>query len=54
MTRRVMLGALVIALLLGTMLLAFSGRNEGCLPWQERVGHGDGPFGKDQDYSTCR
>jgi hypothetical protein len=36
------------------MLLALSARNDYCLPWQERVGYGDGPFGEGQDYSTCR
>ena len=44
----------VAALLLGTMLLALTAQNEGCLPWQERVGYGDGPLGQQQDYSTCR
>ena len=52
--QRVTIAAIVIALLAGTMLLAFSARNEYCLPWQDRVGHGDGPLGPDQDFSACR
>jgi len=54
MSRRVTLGVVLVALLLGTMLLASSAQNEYCLPWQERVGHGDGPLGPDQDYTDCR
>ena len=44
----------LVALFLSTMLLAASAQNEYCLPWQERVGHGDGVLGPDQDYTTCR
>jgi hypothetical protein len=54
MLRRLTLAVVVLALLFGTMLLAFSARNGGCLPWQERVGYGDGPLGPGQDFSTCR
>jgi hypothetical protein len=54
MTRRVTIAVLVVALLLGTMLLGFSAKNEYCLPWQERVGHGDGPLGPGQDFTACR
>jgi hypothetical protein len=54
MARKVTIAVLVVALLLGTMLLAFSARNEYCLPWQERVGYGDGPIGPDRDFSACR
>ncbi|MGH3064842.1 MAG: hypothetical protein ACRDOF_00925 [Gaiellaceae bacterium] len=54
MTRRVTIAAVVLALLLATMLLAFSAQNDYCLPWQERVGHGDGPLGPNQDFSACR
>lgn len=44
-----------LAVLLGAvMLLALSARNDYCLPWQQRVGYGDGPFGEGQDYSACR
>ena len=52
--RRVTLAALLAALLLGTMLLAYSAQNDGCLPWQERVGYGDGPLGRQDDFSACR
>jgi len=54
MTRRVTIAAVVLALLFATMLLAYSAQNDYCLPWQERVGHGDGPLGPGQDFSTCR
>lgn len=54
MSRRVTLAVLVVALLLGTMLLGFSAQNDYCLPWQERVGRGDGPLGPDQDVTACR
>ncbi len=47
--------ALALAVLLGAvMLLALSARNDYCLPWQERVGYGDGPLSDGQDYSRCR
>jgi hypothetical protein len=52
--RRVAFVLVIVALLLGTILLALTARNEYCLPWQERVGHGDGPLGPGEDYSTCR
>jgi hypothetical protein len=52
--RRVAFVLVIVALLLGTILLAMTARNEYCLPWQERVGHGDGPLGPGEDYSTCR
>ena len=54
MTRKVTVAAVVVALLLATMLLGFSAQNEYCLPWQERVGYGDGPLGPGQDFSACR
>jgi hypothetical protein len=52
--QRVTFAAVLVALLLGTLLLAFTARNEYCLPWQHRVGIGDGPFGPEEDYSFCR
>jgi hypothetical protein len=54
MTRRLTVVLIVAALLAGTMLLALTAQNDGCLPWKERVGYGDGPFGAQQDYSVCR
>jgi hypothetical protein len=54
MTRRVAIAVVLTALLAGVLLLAYSAQNEGCLPWQERVGHGDGPLGPGHDFSTCR
>lgn len=38
---------------LAFLLLAATAKNEGCLPWQERVGRGDGAFGDQQDVSRC-
>jgi hypothetical protein len=54
MLRRVTLGVVVVALLLATMVLAFSAKSDYCLPWQERVGHGDGPLEPGQDFTACR
>jgi hypothetical protein len=54
MSRKLTVAVLVVALLLGTMLLGASAQNEYCLPWQERVGHGDGPLGPGQDHTDCR
>jgi hypothetical protein len=46
---------LALAVLLGAVvLLALSAQNEYCLPWQQRVGYGDGPLGEGQDYSRCK
>ena len=44
--------AVVIVFLL-FLFLAATVTNEGCLPWQERVGYGDGAFGEQQDVSRC-
>jgi hypothetical protein len=52
--RRITIAVVLVVLLLGALLLAFSARNEYCLPWQDRVGYGDGPLGPGQDYSSCR
>ena len=52
--RKIAIVVVLVALLLSTMLLAASAQNEYCLPWQERVGHGDGVLGPDNDYTTCR
>lgn len=54
MTRRLTVAVVVVALLIATMLLGLSAQNEYCLPWQERVGHGDGPLGPGEDWSACR
>ncbi len=54
MERKIAIVVVLVALLLSTMLLAASAQNEYCLPWQERVGHGDGVLGPDNDYTTCR
>jgi hypothetical protein len=44
----------VAIVLAGVILLAMTARNDYCLPWQERVGYGDGPLGEGQDFSACR
>ena len=54
MERKLAVVVVLIVIMLGTMLLAASARNEYCLPWQERVGHGDGMLGPGDDYTTCR
>ena len=52
--RRIAILVVLVALFVSTILLAASAQNEYCLPWQERVGHGDGVLGPDADYTTCR
>jgi hypothetical protein len=54
MGRRISIVAALVVLLGAVMLLALSARNDYCLPWQERVGYGDGPLGEGQDFSACR
>lgn len=54
MARKTAVAVALAALFLGVMMLALTARNDYCLPWQERVGYGDGPLGPGQDYSTCR
>jgi hypothetical protein len=51
--RKVALAALLALLLVSIVLLGTTTQNEGCLPWQERVGYGDGVFGDDEDVSRC-
>jgi hypothetical protein len=54
MGRKISTVAALVVLLGAVMLLALSARNDYCLPWQERVGYGDGPLGDGQDFSACR
>ena len=54
MERKIAIVVVLVALFVSTILLAVSAQNEYCLPWQERVGHGDGVLGPDDDYTTCR
>lgn len=45
----------LVALLIA-LVIAFLGatiHNEGCLPWQERVGYGGGPFSEEEGFSRC-
>jgi hypothetical protein len=51
--RKVALAAVIGVLLLAIVLLGTTAQNEGCLPWQERVGYGDGVFGDGEDVSRC-
>lgn len=44
----------LVVLLGAVILLTLSARNDYCLPWQDRVGYGDGPLGDGEDYSACR
>jgi hypothetical protein len=43
--------AVLIALAVG--FFAATIKNEGCLPWQERVGYGGGPFSEEEGFSRC-
>jgi hypothetical protein len=51
--KRAGIAGLIVALALAVILLGFTAQNEGCLPWQERVGFGDGVFGEQDDVSRC-
>lgn len=51
--RKFALAALLAVLLVSIVLLGTTTQNEGCLPWQERVGYGDGVFGDGEDVSRC-
>ncbi|MDH4178808.1 MAG: hypothetical protein OEV72_14660 [Thermoleophilia bacterium] len=44
---------IAVGIALVVALLALTVRNEGCLPWQDRVGYGDGTFGEEEDFSRC-
>jgi len=54
MGRRLSVVLALTVLFAAVVLLALSARNDYCLPWQQRVGYGDGPLGEGQDYSHCR
>jgi hypothetical protein len=45
--------ALIAGLFFAVLLLGATAQNEGCLPWQERVGVGDGVFGEQEDITRC-
>jgi hypothetical protein len=53
LVKKVALSAVIVVLFLALVLLGATTRNEGCLPWQERVGYGDGVFGDGEDVSRC-
>jgi hypothetical protein len=52
--RRTATALIVLAILAAGLLFTLSARNDFCLPWQERVGYGDGAVGPGEDYSACR
>lgn len=52
--RRLALMVVIVGLMLTLTLVALTAQNEGCFPWQERVGIGDGPFGPQEDITACR
>jgi hypothetical protein len=45
---------LIAAFVAAAVFFAMTVRNDYCLPWQERVGYGDGPFGPEEEVSVCR
>jgi hypothetical protein len=53
LVKRAGIAGLIVALALAVILLGLTAQNEGCLPWQERVGFGDGVFGEQDDVSRC-
>jgi hypothetical protein len=52
--RRTTTALIVVAILAAGLFFALSAQNDFCLPWQERVGYGDGAIGPGDDYSACR
>lgn len=44
---------LAILIALTVAFLAATIENEGCLPWQERVSYGGGPFSEEEGFSRC-
>ena len=51
--RKFAIAAAIAALFAAVMLLGATAQNEGCLPWQERVGISDGVFGEQEDITRC-
>jgi hypothetical protein len=51
--KKVWLAGALVGLVLAMLLLGTTEKNGGCLPWQQRVGYGDGKFGPEQDVSRC-
>lgn len=54
LVKRFALLVVIVGLMLAMTMVALTAQNEGCFPWQERVGIGDGPFGPQEDITTCR
>ena len=52
--KRLALAAVIVGLMFALMLVALTAQNEGCFPWQERVGISDGPLGPQPDITACR
>ena len=53
LVKKISIATGIVALLLALLLLGATTKNEGCLPWQQRVGYGDGTFGEGEDVSRC-
>ncbi len=51
---RFLIAAAVLAVLAGAMLLLSVAQNDGCLPWQERVGPRGDTFAEVEGNSRCR
>jgi hypothetical protein len=51
---RVLVAVAVLAVLVGAILLLSVAQNDGCLPWQERVGTPGDTFGGVKDNTRCR
>lgn len=49
-----MITAAVVVLLAGAMLLLSVAQNDGCLPWQERVGTSGDTFAGVEGNTRCR
>jgi hypothetical protein len=51
---RILVAVAVLAVLTGAMLLLSVAQNDGCLPWQERVGTPGDTFGGVEGSTRCR
>jgi hypothetical protein len=51
---RVLIAVAILAVLTGAMLLLSVAQNDGCLPWQERVGTRGDTFAEVEGNTRCR
>ena len=54
MVRNALIGLVILGVLAGAMLLLSMSQNDGCLPWQERVGTPGDTFAGREGVTVCR